>query len=126
MNRLKSAQRLIGENAQKAIWLCLPEMFALSVEAMLKSRLVFRKRHVYSFTTVFQAPEGYEDQTPYTAIIKLEEGPLITAGLTDVDRKNVWIDMPVEMVTRKIVEDGDRGAIFWIVRPDTPLGARRS
>jgi uncharacterized OB-fold protein len=29
---------------------------------------------------------GYEDQKPYTvALIKLDEGPMVTAQLTDVD-----------------------------------------
>ena len=34
------------------------------------------KGEVYSYTTVYDAPEGYEEQAPYTvAIVKLEEGP---------------------------------------------------
>jgi hypothetical protein len=35
------------------------------------------------------------------ALIKLVEGPLVTAKLTDLG------DKPVEMVTRKLREDGD-------------------
>jgi len=43
------------------------------------------KGEVYSYTTVYDAPEGFEGQAPYTvAIVKLLEGPLITAQLTDV------------------------------------------
>lgn len=70
---------------------------------------------VYSYTTVYDAPAGYEEQAPYTvALIKLEEGPVITAQLTDLDNQPVEIGMPVEMVTRKLRNDGDeRGLIVY-------------
>ncbi len=73
------------------------------------------KGEVYSFTTIYEAPSGFETQVPYTvALIRLEEGPLVTAQLTDVDASEVHIGMPVEMVTRKIREDGDeRGMIIY-------------
>jgi hypothetical protein len=70
---------------------------------------------VYSFTTVFDAPAGYEENAPYTvALIKLEEGPLVTAQLTDLGDQPVEIGAPVEMVTRKLRNDGDeRGMIVY-------------
>lgn len=72
------------------------------------------KGEVYSHTTVYDAPEGYGENAPYTvAVIKLEEGPLVTAQLTDVDNDKVSIGMPVEMVTRKLREDGDRGMLIY-------------
>lgn len=72
------------------------------------------KGEVYSFTTVYDAPEGYEEQAPYTvALIKLEEGPLVTAQLTDVDNGKVSIGTPVEMVTRKLRQDGERGMLVY-------------
>lgn len=72
------------------------------------------KGEVYSYTTVYDAPEGYEANTPYTvAIVKLEEGPLVTAQLTDVDNNKVAIGQKVEMVTRKLREDGDRGMLVY-------------
>ncbi|HJZ05099.1 transcriptional regulator [Candidatus Amesbacteria bacterium RIFCSPHIGHO2_01_FULL_48_32] len=84
------------------------------------------KGKIYSHTTIYDAPEGFENHVPYTvAHIKLEEGPIITAQLTDIDRKykrkgdalvliglvdvfgkKVDIGTPVEMVTRFIKEDG--------------------
>ncbi len=81
-----------------------------------KELYTFRgKGEVYSFTTIYEAPSGFEHQVPYTvALIRLEEGPLVTAQLTDVDASDVHIGMPVEMVTRKIREDGDeRGMIIY-------------
>jgi uncharacterized OB-fold protein len=72
------------------------------------------KGEVYSYTTVYDAPEGYESNAPYTvALIKLDEGPLVTAQLTDVDNGKVEIGTPVEMVTRKLREDGERGMLVY-------------
>jgi uncharacterized OB-fold protein len=47
------------------------------------------------------------------ALIRLEEGPLVTAQLTDVAPEEVSIGQPVEMVTRKIREDGPDGLIVY-------------
>ncbi|MBM4424357.1 MAG: Zn-ribbon domain-containing OB-fold protein [Chloroflexi bacterium] len=72
------------------------------------------KGEIYSYTTVYDAPDGYEEQAPYTvAIVKLEEGPLVTAQLTDVDNGKVEIGQQVEMVTRKLREDGERGVLVY-------------
>ena len=72
------------------------------------------KGEVYSHTTVHNPPEGYEETAPYTvALVKLEEGPLITAQLTDVATDEVKIGMPVEMVTRKLQTQGEEGLIIY-------------
>jgi uncharacterized OB-fold protein len=69
---------------------------------------------VYSYTNMFTAPNGFEEYLPYTmALVKLAEGPLVTAQLTDVDTEEVFVGMPVEMVTRKIIQDGDEGQILY-------------
>jgi hypothetical protein len=69
---------------------------------------------VYSFSTMYNAPHGYEEQKPYTiALVRLEEGPMVTAQLTDVDNADVRIGMPVEMVTRKLREEGAEGQIIY-------------
>lgn len=73
------------------------------------------KGEVYSFTRMGNAPAGYEEQSPYTvALIKLVEGPIVTAQLTDLGEDEVKIGMPVEMVTRKLRSDGDeRGMLVY-------------
>ena len=72
------------------------------------------KGEVYSYTTVYDPPEGYEGNAPYTvAIVKLDEGPMLTAQLTDVDNNQVSIGLPVEMVTRRLREDGNRGMLVY-------------
>ena len=69
---------------------------------------------VYSFTTMYNAPAGFEEYAPYTmALVKLAEGPMVTAQLTDVDAERCQIGMPVEMVTRKLSQDGDEGQILY-------------
>jgi uncharacterized OB-fold protein len=73
------------------------------------------KGEVFSYTTIYDAPAGYESNVPYTvALVKLAEGPMITAQLTDLGNQKVEIGMPVEMVTRKLRSDGDeRGIIVY-------------
>jgi uncharacterized OB-fold protein len=70
---------------------------------------------IYSYTTIYDPPAGYEDMAPYTvALVKLLEGPVVTAQLTDLGDQAVEIGMPVEMVTRRIREDGDeRGMLIY-------------
>lgn len=73
------------------------------------------KGEVYSYTTVFDPPAGFEETAPFmVAMIKLEEGPLVTAQLTDLEDKTVEIGMPVEMVTRKLRSATDeRGMLVY-------------
>ena len=73
------------------------------------------KGSVYSYTTVYDAPEGYAEQAPYTlAMVKLEEGPLVTAQLTDLGKQKAEIGMPVEMVTRLLRSATDeRGMLIY-------------
>jgi uncharacterized OB-fold protein len=73
------------------------------------------KGEVFSYTTIYEAPAGFDDTAPYTvALVKLEEGPLVTAQLTDLGSQPVEIGMPVEMVTRRLRQDGDeRGMLIY-------------
>ena len=69
---------------------------------------------VFSYTTVHDAPAGHEENAPYTvAIVRLDEGPMLTAQLTDLGEQPVAIGMPVEMVTRKLRQDGERGMLVY-------------
>ena len=81
---------------------------------------------VYCYTTVLDAPEGFEDQRPYTvALVKLDEGPLVTAQLTDLDGEP-WIGMPVEMVTRRLRTDGESGVIVYGYKFRKPLSPHQA
>jgi len=68
---------------------------------------------VYSYTVVQDAPAGYEEQAPYyLALVRLDDGPLVTAQLTDVNG-GVAIGDRVEMVTRKLTTEGSKGMIVY-------------
>jgi uncharacterized OB-fold protein len=67
---------------------------------------------VFSYTKMYDAPKGFEFKLPYyVALVKLEEGPMITTQLTDLGDEKVEIGMPVEMVTRllRVMGDEERG-----------------
>lgn len=79
---------------------------------------------VYSFSVVTEPPAGYEGFAPYiVAMVRLVEGPLVTAQLTDVNPEEVFIGQPVEMVTRKLFEYNDNGIIVYgyKFRPPLPI-----
>jgi uncharacterized protein len=67
---------------------------------------------VFSHAEVGQPPAGFEG--PYVvALVRLEEGPLVTAQLTDVEAAEVRIGMAVEMVTRRLQEKGPEGLLVY-------------
>ncbi len=72
------------------------------------------KGEIYSHTTMHEGlPDGYQGLVPLSiALIKLEEGPIITAQLTDLGDKKPEIGMPVEMVTRRLQDNSDEQGII--------------
>ncbi|MCB9451543.1 MAG: OB-fold domain-containing protein [Anaerolineaceae bacterium] len=68
---------------------------------------------IVSFTILQEPPESFEEQSPYTlALVKLDEGPVVTGQLTDLDGA-VQIGDRVEMVTRKLMTEGAKGMIVY-------------
>ncbi len=81
-------------------------------ETNLEPHHLSGRGRVYSYAHVAQAPEGFV--APYVvAMIELEEGMKITAQLTDVEPGDVAIGLPVEMVTRRLQTQGERGYIVY-------------
>jgi len=69
---------------------------------------------VYSYSTVFAGPNGFAEYAPYVvALVKLDEGPMLAAQLTDLNEGEVSIGMPVEMITRRLREDGPKGIVVY-------------
>jgi len=69
---------------------------------------------VYSYTVVHAPPVGFEYLKPYiAAIIKLKEGPLVTAQIVDCKPESVKIGLKVSMVFRKIIAEGKEGIIKY-------------
>ena len=80
---------------------------------------------VYSFSEVSHPPRGFD--APYlVALVRLAEGMLVTAQLTDVDARDVTIGMAVEMVTRRLQQDGREGPVVYgyEFRPPVPRADR--
>ncbi|MDZ7587501.1 MAG: OB-fold domain-containing protein [Patescibacteria group bacterium] len=79
------------------------------------------KGKIYSWTRVERdhAPAEFVDLAPYyVALVDLDEGPRVTAMLSDLDTdlpidERIKIGQKVEMVTRKLRQDGDRGMIVY-------------
>ena len=107
---------LVGEECDSCgIKLFPPRDVCLENPAAQKHLYTFSGTgEIFSYTTIYDAPAGYEHNTPYTvALVKLDEGPVLTAQLTDVNKEDVYIGMPVEMVTRKLRSDGEEGMIVY-------------
>ena len=69
---------------------------------------------IVTYSIIHAGPEDFEEQIPYTiAIIKLDEGPQLTAQIVDCDINDVKIGMKVESTFRRIQEDGYIGAIYY-------------
>ncbi|MCB9421364.1 MAG: Zn-ribbon domain-containing OB-fold protein [Ardenticatenaceae bacterium] len=108
--------KLVGETCDSCgVKLFPPRDVCLECEAPAKELFTFTGTgEVFSYTTIYDAPAGFEHTAPYTiALVKLNEGPIVTAQLTDVDKEDVHIGMPVEMVTRKLRSDGEEGMIVY-------------
>jgi uncharacterized OB-fold protein len=108
--RLRQAQPLTADEDQREV-----EIFPLSGRGT-----------VYSFTTVTAPPEPFEAFAPYPlALVKLDEGPMVMAQLTDLEGP-AEIGMRVEVVVRKLRTDGEKGIIIYghkfrpLVRPEAP------
>jgi hypothetical protein len=108
--------RLVGEICEKCdARIFPPRDVCPECEAVGQREVAFSGRgQVYSYSTVYHPPRGFEEFAPYTvALIKLDEGPMVTAQLTDMDGGQIEIGMPVEMVTRRIQSQGEEGAIIY-------------
>ena len=72
------------------------------------------KGKIVTYSIIHVAPEQFEGQAPYPiAVIKLDEGPRITAQIVDCDIDDVKIGVKVQSTFRKIQEDGYIGAIYY-------------
>lgn len=94
------------------------------VEVLNEQYAFSGKGEIYSYTTLQDAPEGFQEQAPYSIVlVKLDEGPLVLAQLTDVDG-DINIGDRVEMVTRKLTTEGKQGVIIYgykfrkLLKPD--------
>ena len=84
-----------------------------SVGRLLPHRLSGRGV-IEGFTTVYAPPAGFELQAPYVlALVRLDEGPRITAQVVDAKPENVNVGTPVTAVFRRINEEGEAGVVQY-------------
>lgn len=65
-------------------------------------------------TTVHTPPAGFELQAPYLlALVRLDEGPRVTAQIVDAKPSDVGVGTKVRAVFRRINEEGESGVIQY-------------
>ncbi|MDM7933940.1 MAG: Zn-ribbon domain-containing OB-fold protein [Methanothrix sp.] len=68
---------------------------------------------VITYTTIYNATEDFDRQTPYhLAIIQLDEGPRITGQVVSAP-EGIRIGMRVSPVFRILGKEGERGIIYY-------------
>jgi len=67
---------------------------------------------IESFSVIASPADGYDEQL-VVALVRLDEGPLITTQLADAEPEQLSIGMPVQAVTRKLRELGPDGMIVY-------------
>lgn len=114
-HRLRSAYyRLEGQRCSDCDALQFPPRAACRAcrGANLRGQRLSGRGSVYSYAEVNHAPRGF--QAPYlVGLVRLEEGTLVTAQLTDLEPEDARIGLPVEMVTRRLQERGPHGLLVY-------------
>ncbi len=58
------------------------------------------KGEIQTFTTVYTAPEGRQDEVPYVIVlVELDEGPWIMGNLVDIDPRQATMELIGKRVT---------------------------
>lgn len=126
-NRLRGPRlRLEGQRCTSCGKVQFPARLACQAcrHTALEPHRLSGKGTVYSFSEMGQPPHGFDG--PYTvALVRLEEGMLVTTQLTDVDAEEVTIGMPVEAVTRRLQACEPEGLLVYgyKFRPAVPVAA---
>jgi uncharacterized OB-fold protein len=69
------------------------------------------------FTVVRSPPSEFAEQAPYVvALVRLDDGTLVPAQITDVDPGEVYEGMRVEATLRRYRTQGERGIIEYGIK----------
>jgi len=69
---------------------------------------------IVTFTVIRVAPHEFATQTPYVVgIVELNDGVRLTTQIVDCDPNEVEIGKPVQIVFRKIQDEGKTGIICY-------------
>lgn len=69
---------------------------------------------IYTYSVIHAATDDFKNNSPYAVgIIELDEGAKVTAQIVDCDLDDINIGDEVEVVFRKIREEGKEGVITY-------------
>lgn len=69
---------------------------------------------VIAHTVVHEGAAGFEMQVPYAlALVRMVEGPILTAQIVDIEPRSVVNGMRVKAAFRKLKEEGPGGVIHY-------------
>lgn len=84
---------------------------------------------VETYTVIRTVMEGFRDRAPMViGLVRLDDGTLVLAPITDTDPDKVSAGMRVEAVLRRIRVDGDTGLIGYgvsfrpVIEREKPVG----
>jgi len=116
--RIRERYLLIGSKCENCGTHYFPTKFVCK-KCRRKGKLVRHKfsgkGKIYSYSLVTSPPEGFKHESPYImAIVELQEGAHLMAQIVDWQGKpEPRIGDSVEVVFRKIQEDGPEGIIQY-------------
>lgn len=111
--------KLIAKYCEKCNKKFYPPRFSCLIcgNKNLKEIELPRKGTLVTYTWITQPPKEFLLQSPYPiGLIRLNDGTLILAQLTDVDVEELKEGIEVEAVFRKIYEEGDSGLIYYGIK----------
>lgn len=80
----------------------------------VKEARLNRKGEVFTFSIIYEAPDCNNDLKPYAvAMVRNDDGVLLSGQLVDVDLDKIVIGMRVRAVLRKLNADGASGVIHY-------------
>jgi len=111
--RIRTRNCLIGSKCNECKALFYPPKNTCKCSNSKLSEFKFSgKGEIVSFSEIHTPPVNFEDKVPYTiAIIKLEEGPMLTAQVVDFEK--IETGMKVKACLRKIYCSGKSGIIHY-------------
>ena len=69
---------------------------------------------IITWTIISNPPIGFEKYKPYiVGLIELDDGNKILSQIVDIDFKDIYTDLKVEAIFRRITEDGKTGIIQY-------------
>jgi uncharacterized OB-fold protein len=108
--------RLEAQKFNKSGFVSLPNRYVDPSNGDRNSKKITLKGtgKILSYTVIYIAADSYARQTPFpVAIIETAEGARLTAQIVDCKPEDVKIGAKVELIFRKIMEEGESGIINY-------------